>query len=256
MTRPRPLRDLAFALGFLTVLPFGRTWPQDGAPDAVGFYPWVGFLLGAEGWGVAWLVRSRGILDSVTLLVAGAVVVTLWALTTRMLHWDGLADTADGLWGSYDRERRLEIMRDSRIGSFGATALVLTAMLQVSACGAVLLAQRPWVLVAAPVLGRGAAALAAWTLPAARREGLGLTAVRKPSAYAAIVAGLALVALLAFGHLTAPRAPFFATLGVGVLAAVILPRALARRVGGMTGDLFGAVVLGVETAVLLTGALT
>ena len=256
MSRPRPLRDLALAVGFLTVLPLGRTWPEEGAPDAVGFYPWVGFLLGAEGWAVAWLMRARGILDAVTLLVAGSVVVTLWALTTRMLHWDGLADTADGLWGSYDRERRLEIMRDSRVGSFGVTAVVMTALLQASACGAVLLAQRPWVLVVAPVLGRGAAAVAAWTLPAARKEGLGLTAVRKPSAYAVLAAALALVALLVLGHLTAPRGPFFATLAVGILAAVLLPRLLSRRVGGMTGDLFGAVVLGVETAVLLTGALT
>lgn len=256
MSRVRPLRDFALALGFLTVLPLGREWPEGGAPGAVGFYPWVGFVLGAEGWLVAWLLQLPGAGDALTMLLAGAVVVTLWALTTRMLHWDGLADTADGLWGSFDRERRLEIMRDSRVGSFGVTAVVLTALLQASACGVVLLAGRPWVLLMAPVLGRGAAAVAAWTLPAARTEGLGLTAVNRPGAYAMSVAVLALVALLAIGHLTAPRAPFFATLVVGILAAVVLPRLLARRVGGMTGDLFGAVVLGVETVVLVMGALT
>jgi len=253
--RVRPLRDFALALGFLTVLPVGREWPDEGAPQAVGYYPWVGWVLGAGAWLVAWLLQLLGSFSAAALLVGGVVIVAGWALATRMLHWDGLADTADGLWGSFERDRRLEIMRDSRVGSFGVTAVVLTALLQVSATGAVLVAGRLWVLVCAAVLGRAAAALAAWTLPAARTEGLGLTAVERPGAYPAVVAGLAVFGLFVLAHLTAPAVTFLTTMGVGVATAVVVPRLLARRIGGMTGDLFGASVLIVEAVVLTAGAL-
>jgi adenosylcobinamide-GDP ribazoletransferase len=252
--RIRPLRDLGLALGFLTVLPFGREWPEGGAPDAVGFYAWVGFVLGAEAWLVAALMHHFGGRPGTALVVA-ALIVSVWAFTTRLLHWDGLADTADGLWGSFDRDRRLEIMRDSRTGSFGATTVTLVAVLQVAAVAAVLQAGQPWVLVVAPVLARAAASAAAWTLPPARTEGLGLTSMSRPTVYAAAVTALALFGLLVLGHLTAPRVPFFAVLAVGVLAGVTLPRLLARRIGGMTGDLFGATILGVEAFVLVAGAL-
>ncbi len=253
--RPRPLRDLALALGFLTLLPVTAEWPEHGAPDAVGYYAWVGWLLGGEAvlleWGLSYVGRS-----AVTAwLLGGALVVSAWAVTTRFLHWDGLADSADALFGSHDRKRRLEIMRDSRIGSFAATAVALTALVQASSAAAALERGAVWVLVLAPVLGRAAASLAAWTLPPARGDGLGLAAAGRPNAYAVAVTALAVAALPALGLLTAPRVPFFATLGIGVAAAVAVPRALARSVGGMTGDLFGAAVLAVETIVLAAGAL-
>lgn len=251
----RLLRDLGYAFGFLTVLPVGREWPDGGAPDASGFYPWVGWALGAVAVLVALACRALAGPADLTLLVGAALVLAAWALLTRMLHWDGLADTVDGLWGASTAERRLEIMRDSRVGSFGVTAVVLLALLQVSSLGAVLANGRLWVLVVAPVLGRAAIPVAAWTQPAARRDGLGLSVVRRPSLYAVAVAGLAVFGLLVLGHLTAPAPAFFGTLALGVLAALAVPRLLARPVGGMTGDLFGATVLIVETVVLLGGAL-
>ncbi len=251
----RPLRDLALALGFLTLLPVGRRWPEGGAPDAVGFYPWVGWVLGAEAVLVAWALRLAAPSSGARQLLIGALVIASWALTTRLLHWDGLADSADALWGSHDRERRLEIMRDSRIGSFGTAAVVLVALLQAAGAASLLEHGALWALVLAPVLGRAAASFAAWTLPAARREGLGLTVVRRPSAYAAAAAAAAVLALLVLGHLTAPRVPFFLTSGIGCLAGIAVPRVLARPVEGMTGDLFGATILTVETIVLMAGAL-
>jgi adenosylcobinamide-GDP ribazoletransferase len=255
MTPPRPLRDFALALGFLTVLPVGREWPAEGAPDAVAYYPWVGALLGLDAWILAWLASLLRLTSSLQWLAVGAAGVAMWAFETRMLHWDGLADTADALWGGFDRQRRLEIMRDSRVGSFGVAAVVLAASVQLASMGAVMQAGAWWVLVCAPVLGRAASSWAAWTLPAARREGLGLTAVGRPSMYAVAVSVAAILGLLVFGHLTAPRVPFFAALGVGLLTAFALPRVLSRPVGGMTGDLFGATVIGVETAVLFVGML-
>jgi adenosylcobinamide-GDP ribazoletransferase len=256
VSRPHPVRDFAIALGFLTVLPVGRLWPEGGAPEAVAYYPWVGWVLGAVGVAIAAVASAFGALIGARGLVVAAVIVTAWALLTRLLHWDGLADTADALWGGWTTERRLEIMRDSRVGSFAAATVALTALVQVAAVAAVLESRAwPWALVCAAVLGRASAAWAAWSLKPARREGLGLTAMERPSAWMVGVSVLAVVGLLVLGHLTAPRIPFFATLGVGLVAAWLVPRALSRPVGGMTGDLFGATLLLVETMVLLTGGL-
>ncbi len=254
-TAPRPLSDLAAAIGFLTLLPVGRTWPDGRTPRSVGWYPWVGWLLGAlVAAPLLAIGRFAGPIEGTRALLAGACAVAAWALLTRFLHWDGLADAFDGLWGGHTSERRLEIMRDSRIGSFGATAVVMTALLQFAAAAALVERGAWWVLLAAPVVGRLAAAQAAWALPAARTEGLGLTAMEEPGVYdrtVAASAGLALLALLALG---APLNAFIVVMAVGVAAATLVPRVLARPVGGMTGDLFGATVVVVETVVLLMGA--
>jgi adenosylcobinamide-GDP ribazoletransferase len=264
--RPRPLRDFAGALGFLTLLPFGRMWEGE-PPRSVGWYPWVGWVLGMVVALPLWLAQLAGAtLDGIRALLVASLVVAAWALLTRFLHWDGLADTFDGIWGGATRERRLEIMRDSRIGSFGAAAMLMTALVQVAAVAAVVAGGAWWALVAAPVVARFAAANAAWTLPPARREGLGLTAMDEPGAYDIIVAVLAVAALAKFAVLaptgavfgalpsTGAIAPALVTCTAGLLAAFVVPRTLSRSVGGMTGDLFGATVLIVETLVLVVAA--
>jgi adenosylcobinamide-GDP ribazoletransferase len=264
---PRPRADFAAAIGFLTLLPFGRDWPDERPPRSVGWYPWIGWVLGLLVALPLWVVlRVGGPLSATGSLLAGAVVVALWALLTRFLHWDGLADTFDGLWGGATPEKRLEIMRDSRIGSFGAAAMVMVALLQVTSVAVVLAKGGVWVLVMAPVLGRLAASMAAWQLPPARRDGLGLTAMERPAGYdvgvaVAAVAALALTGAAALSTGPAPIAWLLLTarmmvvLVAGAAAAFAVPRVLAEPVGGMTGDLFGATVLIVETVVLLVGAL-
>jgi len=252
---PHPFSDLAAAIGFLTLLPIGREWPKGTTPRSVGWYPWVGWLLGGLAAGPLWLLmRYSGPLTGSRALLAAACVVALWALLTRFLHWDGLADSFDGLWGGNTRDRRLEIMRDSRIGSFGAAAMLMAGLLQVAAVTVVIERGSLWVLVAAPVIGRFAAALAAWELPSARTEGLGLTAMGAPGLYERLVAGLAGLALLAFVVLGVPSHTFVIVGALGFIAGMLVPRGLARPVGGMTGDLFGATVLLVEVCVLLVGA--
>jgi len=253
---PRPLSDFAAAIGFLTLLPIGRKWPDDRPPRSMGWYPWVGWLLGGSValalWGHA---HYRPPLTGSLLLLAGVAVVALWAVATRFLHWDGLADAFDGLWGGQTRERRLEIMRDSRIGSFGAAAMVFTALLQVAAVTALIEKGALWVLVAAPVIARFSIALAAWELPNARAEGLGLTAMGAPGLYDRLVAGAAALALLGFVVAGLPTHTFIWVVGIGFVSGLIVPRLLSKPVGGMTGDLFGATVLLVELCVLLTGVL-
>jgi adenosylcobinamide-GDP ribazoletransferase len=249
-----PLRDLAAALGFLTLLPVGRTWPKGAIPRAVGFYPWVGWLLGGAAGGVLWAaMRLSGHAPVGGGLLLGALTIGGWALLTRLLHWDGLADTFDGLWGGATPERRLEIMRDSRIGSFGAAAIVMVAIVQTAAVADIVHAGVVWPVVVAPVFGRAAVSMAAWTMPSPRDDGLGLTAIGRPGAYDLVAWSLATagIALLAGW---APVTPLTVVCTVGLMGVLLIPRALARPVGGMTGDLFGATVLLVETLVLVTGA--
>jgi len=252
--RPRPLVDLAAAIGFLTLLPVGRRWPDGVRPRSVGFYPWVGWLLGALA--VVPLAAAASLASAsapVSTALIAALVMTVWALLTRFMHWDGLADTFDGIWGGSTRERRLEIMRDSRIGSFGAAAMVMTALVQVTALAACLERGLLWPVLAAPVIGRAAVSLAAWTMPAARAEGLGLSSVEQPGRYELVVW---LLALLPFAFAGPDLSPAGAVVLLGVvLGGVIgIPRLLSRPVGGLTGDIMGATVVLTETLVLVMGA--
>lgn len=256
LRRPRPLLDLESAIGFLTLLPVGRTWPEGETPRSTGWYPWVGWLLGGSAAGAIYAAFLwKGHWPVGGSLLAGALVVAGWAVLTRFLHWDGLADTFDGIWGGRTPERRLEIMRDSRLGSYGAAAMVMVAVVQVGAVADLAHAGLLWPIVVAPVLGRLAAAVAAWDLPAARSEGLGLTVVGRSGVYERLVGAAALLALLAFVPMlgVSPRSLLMVT-AAGVFAALSIPRALAKPVGGVTGDIFGATVLLVETAVLVVGA--
>jgi len=190
--------------------------------------------------------------------VAAACVIALWALLTRMLHWDGLADVADALWGGATVERRLEIMRDTVVGTFGTVAVVLVALIETMALaalmqldGLVTLA----VLLAVPVLGRLAATFAAWFGTAARGDGLGRSVVARPTPAGALVVLLTLgLAAAAWVVLAAGRVSGAASIAfwvVGIASAAMIPAALARRFGGVTGDVMGASVLLTETACLL-----
>ena len=251
----RPLSDFAAAIGFLTLLPCGRTWPEGRAPRSVGWYGWVGWLLAA----FAFLPLSLsqhylGAPDIARSLLFGVLVITVWALLTRFLHWDGLADSADGIWGGSTPQRRLEIMRDSHVGAFGIAAIVLVALVQVASATLLVSHGDLWPFLAAPVVARFSASLAAWELPAARREGLGLTAMGHAGLYERLIAGASVLGLIVCISLGATSNQFVLVTAAGVIAGLAVPRMLSKPVGGMTGDIFGASVLLVETAVLLMAA--
>lgn len=253
---PRPLADLGSAFALLTVLPTGGIAARSGSTRAAGWYPWVGWVLAAAV--VLPLVGAMRLLGHTPVkgaMLAGALVVAAWAALTRLLHWDGLADTFDGLLGGHTRERRLEIMRDSAIGAFGAAAIAIVAIVQVAAIADFASEGRWWPLVVAPVLGRLSAALGAWMLPAARADGLGAGAVARPGVYGVLVATVPVVALVALTLAHVPVTALAVTAGVGVAAAFVVPRVLARGVGGITGDLLGASILLVETLLLVVGAI-
>lgn len=236
--------SLILAVRFLTVFPIpGREAEGPGALGrAAWWFPVVGLALGALVAGAAWLI------DAVfPPFVGAALLVTVWKAMTGAIHLDGLADVLDGLAGR-DRERRLAIMRDSRIGVFGATGLVLHLVLTVSAVAALAVPVRYRLLVLAPMVGRVTPALAGtWLSPATPGQGLGAAFAAGVSRGAALVhaaAGLALAAWLIGPGGAALTA---AAWGVAMLAVGLA----AARVGGLTGDLLGAVVEVTELALLL-----
>jgi len=176
------------------------------------------------------------------------IVASVWALTamvvvTGALHEDGLADTADGFGGGKTRERKLEIMRDSHIGSFGAIALILSLAARGAAIAALGQPLRVLpALVAAASLGRAAMMVPLLLLVPARSDGLaaGLGAMQRSRAVAALaIAALLTLVLMPFG--AALRA-----MAGAVVAALVLSWIAWRQIGGYTGDVLGAVALVAE----------
>jgi adenosylcobinamide-GDP ribazoletransferase len=240
MSSQHPIRDAGLALSLLTAIPTPARWPADGRTQVAGWFPAVGALVGLSGYAVVKLAETTGVVHRAPFVVA-AVVVTVWALITRMLHWDGLADVADGYWGSHDVERRLEIMSDSHTGAFGATAVALVAVLEVTAIGS-FLEYHQYPVLAVPLFARFAATAAAWLGKSARPGGLGDSVMGRPSLTALAVCTLT----LSGASLTLWRAYGYEGLALAALAlvvATVVPHVLSLRFRGVTGDVMGASVL-------------
>ena len=226
---PRILPDLWSASSLLTRLPV----PNHQASGAASAWAWplvgavVGALAAVAGGLALWLGLTPG--------VAAVLVLVLGALLTGGLHEDGMSDTADGLFGGWTRERRLEIMKDSRVGSYGVLALVLVTLARWSALVTILAAGNLWALVAVGALSRAPMGLVMSALPNARGAGLA-HATGRPSAGVAL-AGTGLALVLALGFAGWAMLPM-------VLAVALVTDWLARsaqaRIGGQTGDILGA----------------
>ncbi|MBO0684645.1 MAG: adenosylcobinamide-GDP ribazoletransferase [Candidatus Dormibacteraeota bacterium] len=220
------------ALSFLTILPAGG---RDAGPvSSLGqvWFPLVGLLLGAIAAGAFW-----GVTAVTTRALGAAAALAALALLTGALHLDGLADSADGLLGGADRERRLEIMRDPRVGSFGVVALVLVLIGDWAALSALAPLQALAALTAAAAMGRFAVVTLLVWLPYARREGLGVAARGGRLKPVFLIGGVAAVLPLAvdWRHwLMAAALVALVTFGLATLARA--------RIGGATGDVYGAAV--------------
>lgn len=230
------LRDLTIALVFLTRWPFrldGRVGIGDLA-SVVHFFPLVGLLVGVLG-GLVYLLASLAHLPSLPALVLSLGAM---ALFTGALHEDGLADTADALGVLPDRERALEVMRDSRIGSFGAIALILVLIGRLAALAGIPDAFHAVAcMVSAAAFSRAVMPVVMHLQPSARGRGLAAEAGRPPvgRVLAALALGIAAaVVLLPVGE------ALTALLAAGVAAALVAT-ALGRAFGGCTGDTLGAV---------------
>ena len=179
--------------------------------------------------------------------VAAVLAVTALVVVTGGLHHDGLADCADGLGVRGDRERRLAVMRDSSIGTFGALALFLSLTLLVGGLSGLERGEALRGLIVAAVLGRWAALAHAVVAPPARPEGLGASFAVGPVALALASATAAAGALMLAGV-----GPGLAVLAAAVLVALLVSVWSRTALGGRTGDTLGATVVLTEVAVLVT----
>ncbi|MDZ4158513.1 MAG: adenosylcobinamide-GDP ribazoletransferase [Anaerolineaceae bacterium] len=238
------MRSLRVAFGLLTTLTFRL--PDELQPGESGraapWYPVVGLVIGCLVW-LAWRMAASFFAP----LVAGALALGVWISLTGGLHLDGLTDCCDGMFVAADPARRLEIMKDPRLGTFGGVGLVLTLLLKASLLSSLTISSSPAILLAA-VLARWCI-LPAGLLPLARPTGMG----------ADFAAGLQrralwLGAILPLGISLALGLQGVLALMSGLLAAAGALALAKSRLGGVTGDVFGCVVEVVEVVVLLSFA--
>ncbi len=249
----RARRDVVDNLRFFSALPIpSRDAGQDARLDLARI-AWATPIAGAAIGAIGALALAIAALLRLSPFLGAAFAVATLALVTGALHEDGLADVADGFGGGRTREAKLAIMRDSRIGAFGAVALVLSLILRVGAVAA--LARVGLGAAAAGLILSGAASRAGALvplalLPPARPDGAGASAGRLETTYL-IAAGLTL-ACLAFILGLAALGVARAVLACGLAAAAAWAMsALARRqVGGQTGDVAGAAQQAAEIACL------
>jgi adenosylcobinamide-GDP ribazoletransferase len=238
------VKGLVTAVRYLTILPLPSRSPAPAGAlgRSAAWFPVVGAALGvalaaADG-GLEWLFPS---------MVSAVLVIAAWKILTGGLHLDGFADCLDGLQGG-DPAGRLRIMRDSRIGVFGAAGLILLLLLDVTALAQLGDGARWRTLVAAPAIGRAAPPVLAVLLPRATDSGQGASFARHVGAPGAGLAVLAAAAVAASALGWAGAVALVAGLG----AALVVGGLWSRRLGGLTGDVFGAAVEIAEMTVLLT----
>lgn len=244
--------ELIAAFMLLTRLPIGDAQgrrAQDAFAAAIWAYPVVGVAVGAIG-AVAYFVCSRidlpGSLAAIFCL--GAVV-----FVTGGLHEDALADTADGFGGGRSPDHKLEIMRDSRVGTFGVLALVFSLAVRGAAIASIGVPMKvAGALITAGALGRGAMLVPLLLLKPARTSGLGarLAAASKTRA----IIGLALAATAPL--LLLPMTQTLSLLAVTVVMGLGVTILAWRQIGGYTGDVLGAAEVMVECAALAVLAAT
>ncbi len=243
------LRGLRAASVFLTQVPLGGFPYTDGEWRwASAWFPAIGLAHGAIIAGVWWLLLPAGPWP------AAAAAVAIGLLVTGAFHEDGLADTADALGGGYTRTRVLEILKDSRIGSFGASALILVLLLRIAClaglgeaagaalvvCGGLSRVAPVWLMRALPYV----------TADPAARSRLVARAGAAQTVVATLTAGLAVAVVVWCGAWTPSEG--LAVLTITAVVAAVCGWRFVRRVGGLTGDFLGATQQLAEVTTLLT----
>ena len=240
-----PVNDLLLAHSLLTRLPVPEpVWPQaTSSARAAWAYPLAGLTVGLIAVLFGTVLIYLGLPDAVT----AAFVIAALIITTGAMHEDGLADCADGFWGGWDPGRRLEIMKDSRIGAYGVIALILSLLIRWTALTAMV--DEGWLVAVIPaaMLSRAAVVGVMSSTAHAREVGLSVATGRPNKIQFLWAIGVAVIVSLP-------------VLGAATLAALIAVavaamgcRALAKsKIGGQTGDVLGGIQQIAEIAVLVT----
>lgn len=237
------------AFQFLTIFPtvIKRMFTSQEMGRAVGWFPLVGVALGFALYGVNYF--SNLIFPP---MVSSALTLFAWIAFTRFFHLDGFMDTLDGLFGGWTPERRLEIMKDSRMGAFGTIGGILVLLMKFAALSSTL-SLFPSIMLST-TLGRWASPLVIYAFPYAREDGLGIEMKRNVTLREIIIATLiaGITAWLVFGWLG-----FAFMLGTALIGFLTAAYAM-RLLPGLTGDIYGTVTTLVEmlTLVAFTANLT
>jgi adenosylcobinamide-GDP ribazoletransferase len=234
------MKYLSIAFHLLTTLPVRapNEWKPGDSGRAAGWYPFVGLIIGAL---VAAAYLVLGLRFSS--LVTAALSLTLWVILTGGLHLDGLADCCDGLLHASNPERRLEIMKDSRMGAFGGIGLFLALILKVSALTSLPTDEAVPVILFAASLARWFIILAGFQ-PLARPGGMGADFASGLKKSGLVWGGLIPLAMAFYLGMQGIIA-----IGITSLSILLVLRFARARIGGVTGDVFGLVV---EAAEILT----
>jgi adenosylcobinamide-GDP ribazoletransferase len=240
-------RDTRIAIMICTRLPLGSS-AQIESVDLVRAswaLPVAGALVGAIGAWAFWIASELGLPP--TLAAALALMTTL--VVTGCLHEDGLADTADGFGGGWERARKMEIMQDSRLGTYGACALVMSLLLRWAALADLaspMMAAAA--LIAAHVAARAALPPFMHVVPPARVDGVSARAgqpAERPALVAALIGTLTMALMLGASAMVIG-------LVLALSAGFMMARLCLRQIGGQTGDVLGALEQVIETVILLT----
>ncbi|MFD2205100.1 adenosylcobinamide-GDP ribazoletransferase [Kiloniella antarctica] len=268
-------QDIRIAFAFLTRIPVSYPVDKDGKAidrnlaDASWAFPFVGLIVGLCG---ALVLIISDTLLHLPIYVSALLAITTTIIITGALHEDGLADVADGFGGSHDRDRKLEIMKDSTVGSYGSLALCITVLLRTVLLGSLL----DWggmdvsqegegffmdlptgiiaIMISAHIIGRGYAPLIMSHLPLARKNGLAAMA-NKPKLRSSY-GGFLITLIFVFSLL--PFFPALIVLSSAFCVLILLSWLSLKQIGGYTGDVLGSAVLLCEIAVYLSalGTLT
>lgn len=239
------MSGLAHAVAFLTRLPVPRRWLKGDYRTSTVWYPMVGALLGLVLIGFDWLVARW-----FPQLIRAVLDVSCWVYLTGGLHLDGLMDTADG-FGSYrDRERTIQIMKDSRVGAMGVLAGILVLLLKVSTLY-YLLQSHVWdgafAWASAVMIARFAAVVAIFMFPYAKVEGMGRGLKESLTIWRINLASICAILPMIWWWEWEGILLF----GLVFVLTWLFGRVAVSRIGGCTGDIYGALIEGVEVAVLL-----
>ena len=241
--------DLLFAIIFLTrvPLPAGSAARSHPLATAMRTFPVAGALIGVVG-GLTFIAASA---LGAPRPLCGVLAIAATVLLTGALHEDGFADIADGFGGGHGRERKMEIMRDSRVGTYGAAALVLSLLIRATAAGTMAPLDALAAFVAAAALGRGLIPISMTLNLSARSDGVGASSgyPTEGSTWTAVLLAL-LIALVVLGPGQGFLCFFIGLAGVSGLA--ILAK---RQIGGYTGDVLGAGAQLVDILVMIAVAM-
>lgn len=232
----KELKMFILSLQFMTRIPINISINagEDDFPKMAKYFPIVGVIIGAIA-----SITFFAFKEIFPREIVSAIAIAVSYVLTGALHIDGFADTFDGLFSNKGRDRMLEIMRDSRLGTNGVLALLFLVILKVLFLSKVKSALLYPTLILMPLIGRFSILLAAFTSKSARSgEGLGGLIIGKISGRDFL---LGFMFVLIFGYFLTPYVLFLKVLAIFSISSYITTRYISARIGGMTGDTLGAI---------------